>query len=287
MLSAVACLSVSAKTVYPVGDWVYEKINDNTEFEIDEYKGSSAVLSTAYYYNLLPITSVGSNAFNSNKTLEKITFTSNLTAIQSYAFSNCTALKTVVLKENVSVIDVGAFSACSALSSINLEDTNLEVVSRSSFSGCDALTEVTLPDTVTTIEDTAFAYCDGLTKITIPKSVTSISDTVFYNTDNVVIYCYENSTAHTYAVDNSIEYVLIEAPETYILGDVDNNGKVTILDATMIQLYLIEMLEADDKMIVRGDIDRNGFLSIMDATSIQRFLAELDFTRNIGDTFEY
>lgn len=287
MLSAVACLSVSAKTVYPVGDWVYEKINNDTEFEIDEYKGASAILSTAYYHNMLPITSVGSNAFNSNTTLEKITFSSNLTAIQSYAFANCSSLKTVVLKENLTVIDDGAFSNCTSLSSINLEGTKLEVVSRASFTNCDALTEVVLPDTVTTIENNAFSYCDGLAKILIPESVTSIDKNAFYNSANVVIYCYENSEAHIYAQDNGIEFVLITPKELYILGDVDNSGKVTILDATSIQLYLIEVLEGDERMLIRGDINTDGVLSIMDATAIQRYLVEIDDGNDIGKTFEY
>ncbi len=60
------------------------------------------------------------------------------------------------------------------------------------------------------------------------------------------------------------------------MGDVDLDGEVTILDATVIQRVLVEMIEDSDGHILRyGDIDGGG-LSIMDVTFIQRYLAQMD-----------
>lgn len=60
------------------------------------------------------------------------------------------------------------------------------------------------------------------------------------------------------------------------MGDVDLDGEVTILDATVIQRVLLEMIEDNDGHILRyGDIDGGG-LSIMDVTFIQRYLAQMD-----------
>lgn len=289
MISAVACLSVSAKTVFPVGNWVYEKINNNTEFEIDAYNGTAATVSTVYYHNDIPITSVGSNAFDSNTTLTTINLNSTIYAVQSFAFLNCTNLTTVNFKGEVTLVDDGAFSGCSALTTINLEDTSITEVSRNCFLNCDSLTEVTLPETVTSISENAFGYCDGLTKITIPASVTTIAENAFYRTPNVVIYCYKDSTAHTYAETNSIEYVLLDAEEveTYLLGDSDDDGIITVLDATLIQKVLAYLVEdTDGRVAIRGNVNGD-ILSVMDATDIQKYLADIEVSYPIGETFEY
>ena len=66
-------------------------------------------------------------------------------------------------------------------------------------------------------------------------------------------------------------------------GDVDLDGEVTILDATVIQRVLVEMIEDSDGHILRyGDIDGGG-LSIIDVTFIQRYLTQMDDGYPIGD----
>lgn len=288
MISAIACLSVSAKTVYPVGDWVYEKINNETEFEIDAYSGTSASASTSRAHNGIPITAIGTNAFSNNTTLNSIKINTPIISVKSFAFLNCTNLETVTLSSTVNVIGTGAFSGCSSLETINIEDTSISSVNSSAFSNCSSLSEVILPDTVESIKSYAFADCDNLVKITIPASVTSIDAIAFSNSDNVVIYCYTNSTAHTYAVDNDIEYVLLDYVETYILGDADNDGIVSVLDATEVQRLLAELItDEDGKIQIRGNVDCDEVLDITDATAIQRFLAEYDDGLMIGQTFEY
>ncbi|MBQ8057621.1 MAG: leucine-rich repeat protein [Ruminococcus sp.] len=288
MMSAVACLSAGAATLFPVGSWVYQKINNDTEFEIYEYSGTSVNVFTPYSNNRLYITSVGERAFSGNTTMQKITLSQYITNISSNAFMNCTALETVVFSANtVTTIQPYAFAGCTALSSISLDETSIDTVSYSAFMNCDSLTEITLPDSVTTIGNSAFAYCDNLAKITIPASVTEIHEDAFYGTDNVVIYCYSDSAAHVYAESNEIEYVLLDPVETYILGDVDNDGDVSVLDTTEVQLIIAQLTEpVDDNATLRGDIDRDGVLSIMDATSIQRYVASYDDELHIGETFE-
>lgn len=66
-------------------------------------------------------------------------------------------------------------------------------------------------------------------------------------------------------------------------GDVDLDGEVTIIDATVIQRVLVEMIEDTDGHILRyGDIDGDG-LSIMDVTFIQRYLAQMNDGYPIGN----
>lgn len=288
MISALACFSAGAKSVFTIGDWVYEKINNNTEFEIDLYKGTSEVVNNVCIVNTLPVTSIGSEAFRANKTLVNMIVLETITDIHSNAFQDSVALETVEFVDaDVEYIGNNAFSGCTSLSSINLEDTVITAVSNSTFMNCDSLVEVTLPETVVSIEANAFSYCDSLAKVTIPESVTEIHEKAFYNTPNVVIYCYEDSAAHVFAETNSIEYVLLEPPVTYILGDVDNSGDVAIMDATEVQLLIAQLVEPQDEYTqLRADIDSDGVLSIMDATSIQMFIADIEVEYPIGETFE-
>lgn len=290
MVISVACLSVSAVTLFPVGDFYYQKINNNTEFEIYEYNGTSSFVITPFSHNDLPITTVGANAFDSNSSLTQVMFSESMTTISHHAFQNCSNLQKVVFM-NDAVTSIGnyAFAGCSKLTSIPLEKTKITTVSSGMFMNCSSLAEITIPDTVTAIEADAFTNCSALSKIVIPASVTAIDENAFVGADNVVIHCYSDSVAHNYAVDNAISFVLLDAKETFILGDVDNDKAVAVIDATAIQLYLVsKYADEDGRLSIRADVDFDNVVSIMDATNIQKYKADLlgDDT-NIGKTFEY
>lgn len=67
-----------------------------------------------------------------------------------------------------------------------------------------------------------------------------------------------------------------------LLGDVDGDDSVTILDATYIQRHLasIPILFAFNNDI--ADTDEDGSVTILDATYIQRWLASLPSNKKIG-----
>ena len=77
-----------------------------------------------------------------------------------------------------------------------------------------------------------------------------------------------------------VRYQAIPA-KSFILGDVDGDGEVTILDATFIQRYLaslyVESFNND-----AADTDGDGEITILDATFIQRWLAGLPSNDAIG-----
>ena len=66
-----------------------------------------------------------------------------------------------------------------------------------------------------------------------------------------------------------------------ILGDVDGDGVVTIIDATCIQRHLAE-IPIYSYNETAADTDGDGKVTILDATSIQRYLAELPCFAGIG-----
>ena len=76
------------------------------------------------------------------------------------------------------------------------------------------------------------------------------------------------------------------APGTYtfILGDADGDGVVTIIDATKIQRVLVDLDRDEDGMIsLRGIVDDEDILNILHATKIQRYLADFDVDEPIGE----
>lgn len=106
---------------------------------------------------------------------------------------------------------------------------------------------------------------------------------------------------HTYD-DNNTSWNLYLLPsdsgvyqnpyEDAILGDVDGDGEVTILDATRLQRWIAELCDINGKPytgaaltvdeLKAADADGDGDVTILDATAIQRYLAGLSADSNIG-----
>lgn len=70
---------------------------------------------------------------------------------------------------------------------------------------------------------------------------------------------------------------------TAILGDVDGDGDVSILDATCIQLFLAKEITFNDKEALAADADCDGDISIIDVTEIQMFIAQIPVDHPIGE----
>ncbi len=65
----------------------------------------------------------------------------------------------------------------------------------------------------------------------------------------------------------------VPSPRYY--GDVHRNGQTDILDATYIQMYLVNNLEFDKLTKAIADVDADGSVTILDATFVQKKLAKL------------
>ncbi len=89
-----------------------------------------------------------------------------------------------------------------------------------------------------------------------------------YNEANVTV---EGSTVTiTYTVGVGVD-VKVSPP---LLGDVDLDGVISIMDATEIQLAMSKKITLDEKQERLADTDIDGEVSILDATAIQLFVAK-------------
>lgn len=59
------------------------------------------------------------------------------------------------------------------------------------------------------------------------------------------------------------------------LGDIDMDGEVTIMDATLVQKYIAHLEDLTDQQKRLADVDGDGEITILDATEIQKMLANV------------
>ncbi|MGN1467277.1 MAG: dockerin type I domain-containing protein [Ruminococcus sp.] len=96
----------------------------------------------------------------------------------------------------------------------------------------------------------------------------------FVINDNGDFYCslsYSPNIAQTNQVVNDSTQNTV-----YLAGDVTGDGKISIQDATTIQLYVAYLTSLTDAQIKVADINSDGNINIFDATEIQLMLAELN-----------
>lgn len=68
-----------------------------------------------------------------------------------------------------------------------------------------------------------------------------------------------------------------------ILGDTDNNGKVNIKDATLIQKFAAKLSDIAEVYRVAADVNSDTKINIKDATAIQKFVANIPTDLPIGE----
>ena len=140
-------------------------------------------------------------------------------------------------------------------------------------------TEIAIPSVydgyvVTAIGADAFSESSNITLIEIPDSVIDIADGVFEDL-NCTIGVFADSYAYEYVVANEIKHIVIDKLPDYILGDVDGDGKVSIMDATEIQRHIAQLTTITDDRLSCADANKDGQVNVLDATHIQRFIAQL------------
>lgn len=72
--------------------------------------------------------------------------------------------------------------------------------------------------------------------------------------------------------------ISITVKKSYMMGDVNLDGTVSIDDVTLIQKHLASMVELDGEQLKVADVTGDGDVSIDDVTKIQKFIAGLVFS---------
>lgn len=82
--------------------------------------------------------------------------------------------------------------------------------------------------------------------------------------------------------------VISVSAATFMIGDVDDDDEVSVIDATIVLRVSAGIIKnADDMMVLRGDIDESGDLDPLDATLILRYNANIKVHYPVGEYREY
>lgn len=226
---------------------------------------------------------IGEMAFCDCTSLTGITIPYGVTAIEELTFSGCIRLKNATIPNSVKYIGKGAFGNCTNLNNVSIPKS-VTIIDRDAFSGCANMTEIIVPENVTKIGCYAFSGCTRLKNITILNPDCTIYDlkSTISNGDGVsisygyggTIKGYENSTAQAYAEKYGYKFEAIkesEIPET-ILGDANDDGKVTVADAVMLQKWLLSAGDLNNWQ--NADICEDGKIDVFDMIEMRKLLIQ-------------
>ncbi|MCQ2405496.1 MAG: leucine-rich repeat domain-containing protein [Clostridia bacterium] len=171
------------------------------------------------------VATIAPYAFAVNHTLTAVTLSDSLTELGDRAFEYVTEIKTITLPKSVATLGAGVFAFCSSLEKIDVaagntafkweNDTLLSADGYKLYfySPANKAEEVVVPLTVAQLMDCAFAGNPYLKRVTLLNASSSISGDVFDGCrDDFVLSGYDQSTAHSYAFTNGLNFALTDEP---------------------------------------------------------------------------
>lgn len=164
-----------------------------------KYNGTAAEVEIPYGTTMI------SNAFEENYSVESVYIPETVTTIGQYAFMNALNLTRVNIPEFITSIQVSAFNGCRNLTEIQFP-YDLKTLADNSFRGCESLQSVIIPGGVTTLGSNVFGSCPSLTDVMIPASVTKIHNNTFQNSPNVHLHITQGSEGERFAQELEISY---------------------------------------------------------------------------------
>lgn len=109
-------------------------------------------------YRGLPVTAIGSNAFESVRSFKSVSIPASVTTIGEKAFAHCGVTSvTFATNSQLTTVDRYAFFSSSSLQSIALPD-GVTTIGVAAFNGCNNITSISIPDSITTIENRALDF---------------------------------------------------------------------------------------------------------------------------------
>lgn len=209
---------------------------------------------------------IRSYAFSA-RNVNEIILNDDIETIGEYAFANCLDIKKITIPENVNTIGYRAFYQC-GLKEIDFSE-GLVAIGEEVFYLCQ-LTRVTLPESIKEIGCMAFNSMNFLGRVYIPDGIEFIDPNAFYSCDSIVIRCNKGSYGFNYALEHGFPLSVIGEN---IIGDIDENGKVTAFDARAVLMMIVQSEVYDKVKMDAADVNGDGKVTAIDARIILQVAA--------------
>lgn len=69
--------------------------------------------------------------------------------------------------------------------------------------------------------------------------------------------------------------ICVMAEGSYKLGDVNQDGQVSVIDAVLIQCYILENYDIDDSFTIIADVDGDKNVNIIDVVYVLRYIINI------------
>lgn len=192
------------------------------------------------------VNSIGEFAFSDCYSLKSVNIPENVSGIGRGAFFWCTHLESINVDEKnevyasvdgvlfnknktqlldypdgktdevytipygVDSIGIEAFYECKNLTNVVISD-GVKNIGEESFESCVGLTNIIIPKSVTNIGPHAFGFCENLKNVTILNNDVVMESSIFWEcSDELMFYCYKDSSAEDYAKRFNIAYEFIK-----------------------------------------------------------------------------
>jgi len=177
----------------------YELVGDS--YYITAFNDSYDVVNIPSTYNGLPVTRIGTFAFDS-KSITSITIPDSVTVIDEYAFWCCKNLTSIVIPD--SVVSIG----------------------ETAFEECTSLTSVTIGSLVSEINDFAFEYCYKLVEVINKSALTITAGSSDYG--NIAFYAKEVHNGESKIVNKDGYIFYTYDGVNYLLDYVGSETELTL-----------------------------------------------------------
>ncbi len=213
--------------------------------------------------------------------MEKISFKKHLATVASIVLA-ISSFGTIFAKNQgtISAVDVNGFTYSenymfpdeTNVAGYTGEDEYLSIenvfgnksiksINSNSFLDNNTLLEVKVGEGIEIIQSFAFKNCSKLNKIFIPNSIKTIKEDAFLNlAEDFTIVGYVGSEAERYALNNDISFLL--------MGDLDANGKNTIIDLLKFKKFFLNLEVLEPKTEKIADMNMDGDLNILDMVGL-------------------
>ena len=247
----------------------------------------------------LPVTEISPYAFSESQ-ITSIKLPGSLEKIEEAAFMLCENLKNIELPESVKYICENAFNSCTAVESIRILNPECEIYDSSftlfQFTGTIYGYENSTAQEYAEKYDYNFSVIDAEPAVTTSAEttavttsedvVTTVSQTEMTTPEETQVSQIETSVSQVTTSEAAITTVsVVTTPEitkrtdehgniVITVGDVNDDGRVSALDAAIIARKLAEGRSSDLNKWA-ADYNGDGKVTALDCSEIARFLAKV------------